>query len=148
MNFPCSSAMGKVLASELPRVSESTCKVLYPASAKASREIRESICCLQWESSYYFLLSLRPHVSHIYCVGCFMMLHIDFDPVNFLFSSWTLWLWALNWAYVIYGLDLTIYFFYSGTVYIICIYVFFFVMQKRGYQIEDFMWQDWIHIQP
>ena len=149
MNFPCSSAMGKVLASELPRVSESTCKVLYPASAKASREIRESVFCLQLESSCYFLLlSLRPHVSHIYCVGFFMMLHIDFDPVNFLFSSWTLWLWALNWAYVIYGLDLTIYLFYSGTVYIICIYVFFFVMQKRGYQTEDFMWQDWIHIQP
>ena len=47
MNFSCSSAMGEVLASELPRGSESTCKVLYPASAKASREIRESICCLQ-----------------------------------------------------------------------------------------------------
>jgi len=86
--FSPSKAMGKVLASELPRVSESTCKVLYPASAKASREIRESVFCLQLESSCYFLLlSLRPHVSHIYCVGCFMMLHIDFDPVNFLFSS-------------------------------------------------------------
>ncbi|KAG2542917.1 hypothetical protein PVAP13_9NG813500 [Panicum virgatum] len=41
--FSPSKAMGKVLASELPRVSESTCKVLYPASAKASREIQEGL---------------------------------------------------------------------------------------------------------
>jgi len=88
MNFSCSSAMGEVLASELPRGSESTCKVLYPASAKASREIRESVFCLQLESYCYFLLlSLRPHVSHIYCVSFFMVLHIDSGPVNFLFSS-------------------------------------------------------------
>ncbi|CAL4921149.1 unnamed protein product [Urochloa decumbens] len=41
--FSPSKAMGKVLASELPRGSESTCKVLYPASAKASREIQEGL---------------------------------------------------------------------------------------------------------
>ncbi|CAL5006436.1 unnamed protein product [Urochloa decumbens] len=38
--FSPSKAMGKILASELPRGSESTCKVLYPASAKASHEIQ------------------------------------------------------------------------------------------------------------
>ncbi|CAL4998608.1 unnamed protein product [Urochloa decumbens] len=42
--FSPSKAMGKSLASELPRGSESTCKVLYPASAKASHEIR--ILCI------------------------------------------------------------------------------------------------------
>ncbi|CAN6290426.1 unnamed protein product [Urochloa humidicola] len=41
--FSPSNAMGKVLASELPRGNESTCKVLYPASAKASREIQEGL---------------------------------------------------------------------------------------------------------
>ncbi|KAG2554246.1 hypothetical protein PVAP13_9KG649700 [Panicum virgatum] len=41
--FSPSKAMGEVLASELPRGSESTCKVLYPASAKASREIQEGL---------------------------------------------------------------------------------------------------------
>ncbi|TKV91170.2 hypothetical protein SEVIR_9G077232v4 [Setaria viridis] len=41
--FSPSKAMGKVLASELPRGSESTCKVLYPASAKASREIQDGL---------------------------------------------------------------------------------------------------------
>ncbi|CAN6296232.1 unnamed protein product [Urochloa humidicola] len=41
--FSPSKAMGKVLASELPRGSESTCKVLYPASVKASCEIQEGL---------------------------------------------------------------------------------------------------------
>lgn len=43
--FLCSSALGKVLASELPRSNENSCKVLYPASAKAGHEIRESFWC-------------------------------------------------------------------------------------------------------
>ncbi|KAE8771108.1 uroporphyrinogen III synthase [Hordeum vulgare] len=42
--FSPSKALGKVLASELPRTSETACKVLYPASAKAGHEIRESFC--------------------------------------------------------------------------------------------------------
>ncbi|CAN6302016.1 unnamed protein product [Urochloa humidicola] len=41
--FSPSKAMGEVLASELPRGSESTCKVLYPASAKASHDIQEGL---------------------------------------------------------------------------------------------------------
>ena len=35
----CSSATGKVLASELPKDGNRKCTVLYPASAKASGEI-------------------------------------------------------------------------------------------------------------
>uniref|UniRef100_J3LKR3 Uroporphyrinogen-III synthase n=1 Tax=Oryza brachyantha TaxID=4533 RepID=J3LKR3_ORYBR len=39
----CGGAMGKVLASELPRTTETTCKVLYPASAKAGNEIQNGL---------------------------------------------------------------------------------------------------------
>ncbi|XP_062216628.1 uroporphyrinogen-III synthase, chloroplastic [Phragmites australis] len=41
--FSPSKAMGKVLASELPRGTENTCKVLYPASAKAGHEIQDGL---------------------------------------------------------------------------------------------------------
>lgn len=41
--FSPSKAMGKVLAAELPRSSENRCKVLYPASVKASREIQDGL---------------------------------------------------------------------------------------------------------
>uniref|UniRef100_A0A0D9VQF5 Uroporphyrinogen-III synthase n=1 Tax=Leersia perrieri TaxID=77586 RepID=A0A0D9VQF5_9ORYZ len=41
--FSPSKAMGKVLASELPRTTETTCKVLYPASAKAGHEIQNGL---------------------------------------------------------------------------------------------------------
>ncbi|ONL94372.1 Uroporphyrinogen-III synthase chloroplastic [Zea mays] len=37
--FSPSKALGKVLASELPRSNRNSCKVLYPASAKAGHEI-------------------------------------------------------------------------------------------------------------
>ncbi|RVX14951.1 Uroporphyrinogen-III synthase, chloroplastic [Vitis vinifera] len=39
----CSSATGKVLASELPKDGNRKCTVLYPASAKASGEIEEGL---------------------------------------------------------------------------------------------------------
>jgi uroporphyrinogen-III synthase len=51
--FLCSSALGKVLASELPRSNENSCKVLYPASAKAGHEIRESFWCYNKHLSHY-----------------------------------------------------------------------------------------------
>ncbi|EAZ25856.1 hypothetical protein OsJ_09696 [Oryza sativa Japonica Group] len=41
--FSPSKAMGKFLASELPRTTETTCKVLYPASAKAGHEIQNGL---------------------------------------------------------------------------------------------------------
>jgi len=41
--FSPSKAMGKVLASELPKSSRNTCKVLYPASAKAGHEIQDGL---------------------------------------------------------------------------------------------------------
>ncbi|KAL6867255.1 hypothetical protein ACP4OV_015279 [Aristida adscensionis] len=41
--FSPSKAMGKVLALELPRDSDNTCKVLYPSSAKAGREIQDGL---------------------------------------------------------------------------------------------------------
>ncbi|KAK3150694.1 hypothetical protein QOZ80_3AG0236460 [Eleusine coracana subsp. coracana] len=41
--FSPSKALGKVLASELPRGSEGPCKVLYPASAKAGHEIQNGL---------------------------------------------------------------------------------------------------------
>ncbi|KAJ1298475.1 hypothetical protein BS78_01G456400 [Paspalum vaginatum] len=41
--FSPSKAMGKVLASELPRSNENRCKVLYPASAKAGHEIQDGL---------------------------------------------------------------------------------------------------------
>jgi len=41
--FSPSKAMGKVLASELPNSSRNTCKVLYPASAKAGHEIQDGL---------------------------------------------------------------------------------------------------------
>ncbi|PUZ47829.1 hypothetical protein GQ55_7G197500 [Panicum hallii var. hallii] len=41
--FSPSKAMGKILASELPKSSENTCKVLYPASAKAGHEIQDGL---------------------------------------------------------------------------------------------------------
>ncbi|RLM74716.1 hypothetical protein C2845_PM15G13070 [Panicum miliaceum] len=41
--FSPSKAMGKVLASELPKSSGNTCKVLYPASAKAGHEIQDGL---------------------------------------------------------------------------------------------------------
>ncbi|KAL6645443.1 hypothetical protein ACP70R_017051 [Stipagrostis hirtigluma subsp. patula] len=41
--FSPSKAMGKFLALELPRDSENTCKVLYPASAKAGHEIQDGL---------------------------------------------------------------------------------------------------------
>ncbi|XP_051183227.1 uroporphyrinogen-III synthase, chloroplastic [Lolium perenne] len=41
--FSPSKAMGKVLASELPRSSETVCRVLYPASAKAGHEIQNGM---------------------------------------------------------------------------------------------------------
>ena len=65
--FLCSSALGKVLASELPRSNENSCKVLYPASAKAGHEIRESFWCYNEHCLFtiFFLLSLRRHVSRI-----------------------------------------------------------------------------------
>lgn len=39
--FSPSKALGKVLASELPRSNRNSCKVLYPASAKAGHEIED-----------------------------------------------------------------------------------------------------------
>ncbi|KAL5208938.1 hypothetical protein ABZP36_004561 [Zizania latifolia] len=41
--FSPSKAMGKVLASELPRTTETTCKVLYPASSRAGHEIQNGL---------------------------------------------------------------------------------------------------------
>lgn len=41
--FTPSKATGKVLASELPRIGNKKCRVLYPASAKASTEIEEGL---------------------------------------------------------------------------------------------------------
>ncbi|XP_066388617.1 uroporphyrinogen-III synthase, chloroplastic-like [Miscanthus floridulus] len=41
--FSPSKALGKVLASELPRSNENSCKVLYPASAKAGHEIQDGL---------------------------------------------------------------------------------------------------------
>lgn len=40
-NFYIISAIGKVLAAELPNLGNAKCTVLYPASAKASTEIGE-----------------------------------------------------------------------------------------------------------
>ncbi|CAM0871835.1 unnamed protein product [Alopecurus aequalis] len=47
--FSPSKAMGKVLASELPRTSETPCKVLYPASAKAGHEIQNGLAARGFE---------------------------------------------------------------------------------------------------
>ncbi|KQK23240.1 uroporphyrinogen-III synthase, chloroplastic isoform X2 [Brachypodium distachyon] len=47
--FSPSKAMGKVLASELPRTSETTCKVLYPASVKAGHEIQNGLSARGFE---------------------------------------------------------------------------------------------------
>ncbi|KAF8687432.1 hypothetical protein HU200_043124 [Digitaria exilis] len=41
--FSPTKAMGKVLASELPKSGGNTCKVLYPASAKAGHEIQDGL---------------------------------------------------------------------------------------------------------
>lgn len=43
VDFVPSKATGKVLASELPKTSGTKCTVLYPASAKASNEIEDSL---------------------------------------------------------------------------------------------------------
>ncbi|XP_020161645.1 uroporphyrinogen-III synthase, chloroplastic [Aegilops tauschii subsp. strangulata] len=47
--FSPSKALGKVLASELPRTSETACKVLYPASAKAGHEIQNGLSARGFE---------------------------------------------------------------------------------------------------
>uniref|UniRef100_A0ACD5XCV6 Uncharacterized protein n=2 Tax=Avena sativa TaxID=4498 RepID=A0ACD5XCV6_AVESA len=47
--FSPSKAMGKVLASELPKTSETACKVLYPASAKAGHEIQNGLSARGFE---------------------------------------------------------------------------------------------------
>nr|ABM45934.1 uroporphyrinogen III synthase [Triticum aestivum] len=47
--FSPSKALGKVLASELPRTSETASKVLYPASAKAGHEIQNGLSARGFE---------------------------------------------------------------------------------------------------
>ncbi|XP_022144140.1 uroporphyrinogen-III synthase, chloroplastic [Momordica charantia] len=41
--FAPSKAIGKVLASELPKLGDTKCRVLYPASTKASNDIEEAL---------------------------------------------------------------------------------------------------------
>ncbi|XP_048130220.1 uroporphyrinogen-III synthase, chloroplastic isoform X7 [Rhodamnia argentea] len=62
--FTPSKATGKVLASELPRIGNEKCRVLYPASAKASTEIEEGLSNRGFEVTRLNTYSTIP-VSHV-----------------------------------------------------------------------------------
>ncbi|XP_030460581.2 uroporphyrinogen-III synthase, chloroplastic, partial [Syzygium oleosum] len=62
--FTPSKATGKVLASELPRIGNKKCRVLYPASAKASSEIEEGLSNRGFEVTRLNTYSTIP-VSHV-----------------------------------------------------------------------------------
>ncbi|XP_039171858.1 uroporphyrinogen-III synthase, chloroplastic isoform X1 [Eucalyptus grandis] len=62
--FTPSKATGKVLASELPRIGNKKCRVLYPASAKASTEIEEGLSNRGFEVTRLNTYSTIP-VSHV-----------------------------------------------------------------------------------
>ncbi|EMS54149.1 Uroporphyrinogen-III synthase, chloroplastic [Triticum urartu] len=83
--FSPSKALGKVLASELPRTSETACKVLYPASAKAGHEI-PFFPCLTVSYLFFVRLTVAYHefyiIFHALCahrLGLLVPVH-DVDP--------------------------------------------------------------------
>lgn len=139
--------MGKVLASELPKSGGNTCKVLYPASAKAGHEIRKSVWCTQLAFilllfSYAFSKATFILFSFPKWCAFFRMLQIvcEFSD-NLQLSSWTFVF--LSTCVQIYGLGLIVSFLFSFTQFL---YTFRIMMlassQCRGWIIRTRIWCD------